>query len=241
MEELKQLIAANLAAFRKANHLTQAELAEKINYSDKVVSKWERGESTPDVLILHQLAEIYGVTVDRFLMTDEQAAAQAQSAPAEEPAPEAPAAEQPAPEQPAPRRHRMDHNQRIIVVLSVILVWFIAMLGFVICWGVTEPHVYYWYAFMCAVPVSLVVWLVLNSIWGIVRNNLYIISLLIWSVLLTVFFGLWERRLWLIFLLGIPAQLAAVLSFGFRLPAKKPKGETVEPAQPEQEKPEQAQ
>ena len=221
MDELKQLIAANLAAFRKANRLTQAELAETINYSDKVISKWERGESTPDVLILHQLAEIYGVTVDRFLMTEAQASERAA-----EP-------EQPAPEQPA-RPRRMDHNQRIIVVLSVILVWFIAMLGFVICWGVTEPHVYYWYAFMCAVPVSLVVWLVLNSIWGIVRKNVYIISLLIWSVLLTVFFGLWERRLWLIFLLGIPEQLAAVLSFGFRLPTKKPKA----PEKAKDEKPE---
>ena len=77
MDELKQLIAANLAAFRKANRLTQAELAEKINYSDKVISKWERGESTPDVLILHQLAEIYGVTVDRFLMTEAQASERA--------------------------------------------------------------------------------------------------------------------------------------------------------------------
>lgn len=226
MEELKQLIAANLSAFRKANHLTQAELAEKINYSDKVISKWERGESTPDVLILHQLAEIYGVTVDRFLMTESQAAEKAASAEPQQPA-------EPTPEEPAKPRH-MDHNQRIIVVLSVILVWFIAMLGFVICWGVTEPHVYYWYAFMCAVPVSLVVWLVLNSIWGIVRNNVYIISLLIWSVLLTVFFGLWERRLWLIFLLGIPAQLAAVLSFGFRLPTKKPRAP--EKAAPPQEK-----
>ena len=74
----------------------------------------------------------------------------------------------------------------------------------------------------------------LNSIWGIVRNNVYIISLLIWSVLLTVFFGLWERRLWLIFLLGIPAQLAAVLSFGFRLPTKKPKA----PEKAKDEKPE---
>lgn len=216
MEELKRQIAANLAAFRKAHHLTQAELAEKINYSDKVISKWERGESTPDVLILHQLAEIYGVTVDRFLKSEDEAVSSAPEACEEAPAEAAPA-DSPAPERP----RRMDHNQRIIVVLSVILVWFIAMLGFVICWGVTTPHVYYWYAFMCAVPVSLVVWLVLNSIWGIARNNLYIISLLIWSLLGTVFFGLWERRLWLIFLLGVPAQLAVVLSFGFRLPAKK--------------------
>lgn len=222
MEDLRRQIAANLAAFRKAHHLTQAELAEKINYSDKVISKWERGESTPDVLILHQLADIYSITVDRFLKSEEEAACEAAKPLPEaaqaacEPVCEASEAAAPAPEKPPERPRRMDHNQRIIVVLSVILVWFIAMLGFVICWGVTEPHVYYWYAFLCAVPVSLVVWLVLNSIWGIARNNLYIISLLIWSVLGTVFFGLWERQLWLIFLLGIPAQLAVILSFRFR-------------------------
>lgn len=212
MEDLKQLIAANLVAFRKKNRLTQVELAEKINYSDKVVSKWERGESTPDIFILHQLAGIYGISVDRFLMSEDQAATCAPTQPQTPP--------DASPSAPQPRR--MNHNQRIIVVLSILLVWFLAMLGFVICWGVTSPHLYYWFAFMCAVPVSLIVWLVLNSIWGIARNNLYIISLLIWSVLFTVFFGLWDRKLWLIFLLGVPAQLAAVLSFGFRRSSRIP-------------------
>ena len=61
---LNQTIAKNLAYYRKRAGLTQAALAEKINYSDKSVSKWESGAGTPDVYILVQLAQLYGVTVN---------------------------------------------------------------------------------------------------------------------------------------------------------------------------------
>ena len=67
-EEIKRNIAKNLVAYRKQAHLTQAELAEKINYSDKAVSKWERAEGIPDVLVLCELAQLYGVTVNDFLI-----------------------------------------------------------------------------------------------------------------------------------------------------------------------------
>ena len=69
MEELKNIIANNLMALRKSNKLTQLELAEKLNYSDKAISKWERGESLPDVLLLKSLADMYGVSVD-YLMKE---------------------------------------------------------------------------------------------------------------------------------------------------------------------------
>ena len=67
--ELKLVIAKNIAALRTARGMTQIELAEKLNYSDKAVSKWERGESIPDVLVLKQIADMHGVTVD-YLLTD---------------------------------------------------------------------------------------------------------------------------------------------------------------------------
>lgn len=67
MEDLKRIIADNIAELRKAVPLTQAELAEKLNYSDKAVSKWERGESIPDVIVLKQIAGIFGVSVDYLL------------------------------------------------------------------------------------------------------------------------------------------------------------------------------
>ena len=68
MDELKKIIAKNLVAYRKQAHFTQAELAEKLGYSDKNVSKWERAEGVPDVLVLHQLAEMYNVTVNDFFV-----------------------------------------------------------------------------------------------------------------------------------------------------------------------------
>ena len=66
-ENVKYRIGANIAAYRKRDGLTQASLAEKLNYSDKAVSKWERGESVPDVLTLMQLAELFGITVNELL------------------------------------------------------------------------------------------------------------------------------------------------------------------------------
>ena len=66
--ELKQIIAKNIAKVRRAAGLTQLQLAEKLNYSDKAVSKWERAESMPDVLTLVQLAELFDITVNDLLL-----------------------------------------------------------------------------------------------------------------------------------------------------------------------------
>ena len=64
---LRKTVAKNIAAYRKAHHDTQLDLATKLNYSDKSVSKWERGESLPDVYILSQIAELYGVSVSALI------------------------------------------------------------------------------------------------------------------------------------------------------------------------------
>ena len=66
-EDIKLIIANNIAKFRKEAKLTQAELAEKLNYSDKAISKWERGESLPDVIILNQIAQVFGITLDSLV------------------------------------------------------------------------------------------------------------------------------------------------------------------------------
>ena len=70
MDTLETIVASNLAEFRRNAGLTQAELAEKINYSDKSISKWERGEALPDLKVLAQLAELYGVTINDFVTKD---------------------------------------------------------------------------------------------------------------------------------------------------------------------------
>ena len=67
LSELKLICASNIIRLRTAAGMTQAELGAKLNYSDKSVSKWERGEAIPDAWVLTRLAEIFGVTVDYIL------------------------------------------------------------------------------------------------------------------------------------------------------------------------------
>ncbi|MCQ2400236.1 MAG: helix-turn-helix domain-containing protein, partial [Clostridia bacterium] len=70
--EQKETLAKNLIKYRKALGLTQLELAEKLSYTDKAVSKWERAEAAPDVFVLKSLADLYGITVDKLLTEDPQ-------------------------------------------------------------------------------------------------------------------------------------------------------------------------
>ena len=68
MEKLNFIIAKNLSELRRKNKLTQLEVAEKLNYSDKAVSKWEQGESLPGIEVLYKLAKLYGVSMDYQLV-----------------------------------------------------------------------------------------------------------------------------------------------------------------------------
>ena len=64
MKDIKQIIADNLVSLRKQNKLTQNELAEKLNYSDNTISRWEKAEITPSVETLVQISEIYNIPLE---------------------------------------------------------------------------------------------------------------------------------------------------------------------------------
>lgn len=190
-EKLKLQIGANIALYRKRAGLTQAGLAAKLNYSDKAISKWERGESIPDVLVLKTIADLFGVTLDYLLEADHS--------------------EKPQPAQESPGyRHR---NRKVTTTLSVLLVWFVATVMYVVMDLVIPKSVFKWLPFAWAVPVSMIVWLVFNSIWFNTRRNYGIISLLMWTglgcIILTVAAcGFWP---WKLLFLGVLGQLAIIL------------------------------
>ncbi len=191
MLDLKQTIAKNLAALRQNAGMTQSELAEKLNYSDKAISKWERGESIPDVIVLKSIADLFGVKLDDLLSQ-------------EQPAKPAVVAET------APAHHR---NRKVVTTLSVLLVWFVATVCYVVMDMAIPASVFRWFPFLWAVPVSVVVWLVFNSIWFNQRTNYIIISILMWTgiaciVLTVAACGFWP---WKLFYLGITGQLAIYL------------------------------
>jgi len=72
MEGLAEIVGSNLQTLRKANNLTQQELADKLHYSDKSISKWELGYATPSVDILKEFADYFGVTVDYLITPHEE-------------------------------------------------------------------------------------------------------------------------------------------------------------------------
>ena len=86
----KKTIGGFIAALRKANGMTQKELAEQLHVSDKTVSRWERDDGAPDLAVVPVLAEIFGVTCDELLRGERKPpAARAETAEPSEIAPKA--------------------------------------------------------------------------------------------------------------------------------------------------------
>lgn len=200
MDDLKLIIAANIADLRKEYSLTQIDLAEKLNYSDKAVSKWERGESIPDVVVLKQVADLFHVSLD-YLVTKHEKMPSAKV---------------------SVKASLFLRNHVSITEMSILLVWFLALLSFIVI-GFFCGFAKVWIVFVYALPVSSVVWLVLNSIWFNRRRNFWIISLLMWSALLSLYlsFVLFaEQSIWLLFTLGVPGQIVIFLWSKIRKPKK---------------------
>ena len=200
-EQVKARIGANIAYYRKQAGLTQAGLGEKLNYSDKAVSKWERGESIPDVLTLMQLASLFEITVDA-LLGDVNAL------------PDNPSTLERAMNQVSEKALKRKANKNIILALTTTLVWFVALLAFVVLSTLDIP--YSWLAFFYAVPVNAIVLLSLRSAWHDFRWNKALISAIVWGSLTSIYASIWAFlgfNAWKIFLLGIPGQIAIFLWF----------------------------
>ena len=207
-DELRRAVSVNLTHLRRAAGMTQAGLAERINYTDKAVSKWERGESVPDVAVLKTLADLFGVTVD-YLITEKHGGDAYY---------------------PLAELKRKRANRATIICMGVLGVWFLAVVAFM---GIDffNPALFWaWLVFIYAVPTSLVVWLVLNTVWFRGRGNTFLISGLVWSLLcslhLTVlYFG---YQIGLIYILGAPAQVIVLLSTRVRV--SRPRTEEESPS-----------
>ncbi len=208
-EKLKFIIGKNIAVYRKRYGLTQAGLADKLNYSDKAVSKWERGESTPDIVTLTQLAEQFGITVNELIQDPDAL-------------PEHTGAVQQAMEKVVEKTLKRKADKNIILGLSSILVWFVALLLYVIMSGLELENS--WLAFFYAIPANAIVLLSLRSAWHDFRWNRALISTIMWGALLSVFTTLLVLggiNFWKMFLLGIPGQIAILLWFRMFDPARK--------------------
>lgn len=154
MEEnrIRTVLAEKMTAYRKRAGLTQAELAEKLNYSDKSISKWERGDGMPDLLVLCKLADLYDVPLDAFLR-----------------------------EGPLVRSQAEQKTRRIIITLiSIGLVFFVAAIGFFVCY-LAKVDVR-WLAFIYAVPVSMILLVVFSHMWSTLLWQALSVTGLVWTL-----------------------------------------------------------
>jgi len=197
MENLNTIIGNNIKNLRKSNNMTQLELAEKLNYSNKAISRWESGEVVPDVPTLQNLSKIFNIDIADFFKEIKKV------------------------ENIKTNRKKISRNKIIITALAVLLVWLIATIAFV--YSVMTFNDNLWIVFIWAIPCSCIVSIVFNSIWGKKSLNFIIISVLIWSLLGSLYLTFLKYNLWLIFLIGIPVQIGTILWSKLKLHPKNKK------------------
>lgn len=191
MDDIRSNIAKNMTALRQAAGMTQAELAALLCYSDKSVSKWERAESAPDIVVLKAIADHFSVTVDYLITAHDDT-------------------------EPIPNdTPTFFVNKRRITAVAVLGVYAIAFLVFVILWlsgRLTGMP------FAIATPVALVTALVLHSIWQGGKYNFYIVSALMISIFALLYFIFLKYNPWQIFLLAIPSEIIIFIAFHLKSP-----------------------
>lgn len=183
-QEFRQVVSNNLAAYRKLNNLTQLELAEKLNYSDKSVSKWERGEGLPDPFVLKTIADFYGITINDLVSVRK------------------------------PKRHKHIRRKHVIIpLLSVAVAWLVALLVFMVLNMLPEPVKSAELAFIYAIPVTAIIFTVFACIWWNQILQFISISGIIWSVALSIYVSINIHGIHLIWLVATVVQVMAVLWF----------------------------
>lgn len=197
MDDLRLIIANNLMRYRKKAKLTQVELAEKLNYSDKAVSKWERGDSLPDIIVLCDIAKLFNITLDSLTSkTDEHIAR-------------------------TPRTffERFYSNKMLITLCSSITVWLVASILFVFLSLFTEIN-YLWMIFVYAIPINCIILIIFNYLWKNIYYNFTTVASLMISLAVCIYFSLdlflEINRIWLIFIILIPLLVLAYLWFVVR-------------------------
>ena len=194
MEDLRQIIGKNLSELRKRHGLTQLELAEKFNYTDRAVSKWENGDTLPDVEVLYNLCEFYGVTID-YLTHEENARFEKKQDPLK------------------------SWNKITITALVSSIIWMIATIVFV--FGIIRYHYVMWQTFIWAIPINCVFMVIFNHTYFHKRLIIFISwSIFIWAVLAGLYLSIHDYSLWPIFLIGAPAQATMLIWLNLRLPEK---------------------
>lgn len=196
-EELRKVIADNLSYYRKANNLTQAKLAELLAYSDKAVSKWERGDGVPDIYILKKLADIYHITVNDLISKKRKRT-----------------------------NVPFFQNRLVITLLSIGIAWLVGIIGFSILSIIAQNiqnsdwwHQWLWLFFIYPIPISFIIALVFAKIWGKRWYRFFIVTGIIFGTGLTIFCTMSIFKVdaaWLIWIICAPIEILNILWYALK-------------------------
>ena len=198
MEELNKIVSENLVALRTKSGYTQLQVAEKINYSDKSVSKWERGEAIPDVSILLELSKLYGVSLDAMVKKHEKGI------------------------KPKGKKFKLSQHT-LITLISFFAVWFLATIGFAVVYGFFQIYDKAWLSFLVGVPVSALVLMILSLCWYPYWLSAIFSSIFIWTSVLAITLSIASVNMWLLYIIAIPVQLIAIFVFVLQIIISKRK------------------
>ena len=186
MKDIKSIVASNLSALRRQKGITQAELAERLNYSDKAISRWEKGDTLPDINVLYEICEFYGITMND-LTSDTCTAPQIDEA------------------------FKTQKMYRIwTCTLAGATVWLFATL-----WFIFNLDSRLWIAFLWAVPISCAIVMIIGRAVFNWIVHFILASVIIWSAtaslyLQILFFGS-GANFWYLFIVGVPLQAIVFL------------------------------
>lgn len=195
-EKIRTAIAHNIAELRKKAGLTQSALGERLGYSDKSVSKWERAEGIPDAVVLAQMAELFGCSVDALMGLT------------------------PAPA-PAAAETRRKTKRKMVPALSVLLVWLTAAVAYFVLALLPHPIPRAWLAFIYAVPVSFIVLTVFWRMWFTPLFQCLAVSGIIWGAAVSLKLSFPQSAMNLLFVIAGILQALAILWFFMRSKTKK--------------------
>lgn len=182
---IRETVAQNLITLRKRNNLKQTDLAKKINYSDKAISRWENGEVLPDVETLEAIAKVYGVPTSYLIEPHDE-------------------------EEKQTATNRPSKNDILLHILSLCVVWTIVAIVFV--YIQTFKGAAPWQLFLWGVPLSCLYTLISYRKWNNKILKIVLGSLCAWSFLNCIYFQLSALNLYLVYIIGIPLQAAIIVS-----------------------------
>lgn len=188
MENVKAIVSHNLLRLRKENNLTQAELAKKISYSDKAISRWESGEVVPDLETIYALSEVFNVPVSQITETHT--------------------------EEREEEKLKSGIGQKVLSQIFLCCeIWFILTALYVYLKLSYQTNV--WQLFVWSVPACMSVLWLFNRKENL--NILLFIysSIFVWSFITCVYLHLAESHPWYIYFIGIPSQGLLVIRYIF--------------------------